>query len=387
MTCQIIHIDMDAFYAAVEQRDNPTLKGRPVIVGGDPQKRGVVSAASYEARAFGVCSAMPIAQARKLCPQGIFLPVRISRYQEVSQQIFQILEEYTPLIEPLSLDEAFLDVTQCQLIFGPPLQIAKEIKKRIYAATGLTSSAGIAPNKFLAKIASDLKKPDGLVEVKPEEVREFLSQLPISKLWGVGKVTTEVLHSLGIKQVGQLANFPPEILEKRLGKFAHQLIALARGEDDRPIIPHSEVKSISQEKTFAPDLAQEREMARVLLSQAEQIGFELRQQGLKGRTVSLKVRYPDFRLITRSLTLASPTNQGWEIYKVARQLLARTEVFQKKVRLLGVRITNLHRADYLQQLPLFAQEDRKAQATLAMDRIWKKFGWQSIQRASLLEKK
>lgn len=387
MVREIIHIDMDAFYAAVEQKDNPALKGRPVIVGGDPQKRGVVSAASYEARAYGVHSAMPISQAQKLCPQGIFLPVRMPRYQEVSRQIFKIFEEYTPLIEPLSLDEAFLDITQCQLLFGPALQIAKDIKKRIYETTGLTSSAGLAPNKFLAKIASDLKKPDGLVEVRPEVVKEFLSPLPISKLWGVGKVTTDILRSLGIWQVGQLANFPPEILERKLGKFGRQLIALARGEDERPVMPHSAVKSISQEETFTPELFEQREMERVLLFQAEQVSFELRQQGLKGKTVQIKVRYPDFRLITRSLTLTSPTDQGWAIYQVACQLLARTDVLQKKARLLGVGITNLQRADYPQQLSLFGHEEKKSRAASVIDRIWKKFGPQAIQRATLLEKK
>ncbi|MGQ9693360.1 MAG: DNA polymerase IV [Thermodesulfobacteriota bacterium] len=387
MVRKIIHIDMDAFYAAVEQKDNPALKGRPVIVGGDPQKRGVVSAASYEARAYGVHSAMPISQAQKLCPQGIFLPVRMPRYQEVSRQIFKIFEEYTPLIEPLSLDEAFLDITQCELLFGPALQIAKDIKKRIYETTGLTSSAGLAPNKFLAKIASDLKKPDGLVEVRPEVVKEFLSPLPISKLWGVGKVTTDILRSLGIWQVGQLANFPPEILERKLGKFGRQLIALARGEDERPVMPHSAVKSISQEETFTPELFEQREMERVLLFQAEQVSFELRQQGLKGKTVQIKVRYPDFRLITRSLTLASPTDQGWAIYQVACQLLARTDVLQKKARLLGVGITNLQRADYPQQLSLFVHEEKKSRAASVIDRICKKFGPQAIQRATLLEKK
>ncbi|MGB9700790.1 MAG: DNA polymerase IV [Thermodesulfobacteriota bacterium] len=387
MVRQIIHIDMDAFYAAVEQKDNPALQGRPVIVGGDAQKRGVVSAASYEARAYGIHSAMPISQAQKLCPQGIFLPVRMPRYEEVSRQIFKIFAAYTPLIEPLSLDEAFLDVTQCQRLFGPARQIAEEIKKRIYATTGLTSSAGLAPNKFLAKIASDLKKPDGLVEVKPEEVKEFLSPLPISKLWGVGRVTTEILRNLGIWQVGQLANFPPEIIERKLGKFGRQLIALARGEDDRPVMPHAEVKSISQEETFTPELFERREIEKVLLSQAEQVGFELRQQGLKGKTVQLKVRYPDFRLVTRSITLPSPTDQGWEIYKVSCQLLAKTDVFPKKARLLGVGITNLQAADYPHQPTLFDLEEKKKRAASVIDRIWKKFGPQAIQRATLLEKK
>ena len=215
---------MDAFYASVEQRDNPALKGLPVIVGGDPGKRGVVSAASYEARVYGVHSAMPSSQARRMCPQGIFLPVRMERYREVSRQISGILREYTPLVEPLSLDESFLDVTGSEKLFGPALSIAGQMKQRILKTTGLTASAGIAPNKFLAKIASDFRKPDGLVEIIPEEVQEFLRDLPISKLWGVGKSTEEVLKGMGILRVGQLAAYPPERIEKKLGKFGLELL-------------------------------------------------------------------------------------------------------------------------------------------------------------------
>ena len=205
---KIIHIDMDAFYASVEQRDNPALRGLPVIVGGDPGRRGVVSAASYEARVFGIHSAMPSSQARRLCPGGIFLPVRMHRYREVSDRVFRILREYTPLVEPLSLDESFLDVTGSEKLFGPALQIAREIKRRIREDLGLTASAGIAPNKFLAKIASDFRKPDGLVEIKAEGVREFLRDLPIAKLWGVGKSTEAILQGMGILKAGQLAAFP-----------------------------------------------------------------------------------------------------------------------------------------------------------------------------------
>jgi DNA polymerase-4 len=272
MTRKIIHIDMDAFYASVEQHDNPALQGLPVIVGGDPGRRGVVSAASYEARAYGVHSAMPSSQARRLCPQGVFLPVRMHRYREVSDQVFHILREYTPLVEPLSLDESFLDVTGCEKLFGTALRIAMEVKRRIRVATGLTASAGLAPNKFLAKIASDYKKPDGLVEVKPEEVQVFLRDLPISKLWGVGKSTEEVLKGMGILKVGQLAVFPAEKIEKKLGRFGLELIALARGEDDRPVSPESKAKSISQEETFTPDLVHLEQMKKVLLEQAEQVG-------------------------------------------------------------------------------------------------------------------
>jgi DNA polymerase-4 len=388
MTKKIIHIDMDAFYASVEQHDNPALQGRPVVVGGDPERRGVVSAASYEARTYGVHSAMPSSQARRLCPQGVFLPVRMHRYREVSGQIFQILREFTPLIEPLSLDESFLDVTGSEKLFGPAPQIAKEAKRRIRETTGLTASAGIAPNKFLAKIASDYRKPDGLVEIKPEEVQDFLRELPISKLWGVGKATEEVLKGMGILKVGQLALFPAEKIERKLGKFGLELMALARGEDDRPVSPESEAKSISQEETFTPDLENLEQMKRVLLDQAEQVGWELRKQKLKGSTVTVKVRYPDFTLVTRSLTLPFPTDQGIEIYQTAMKLLSRTEALQRRARLLGVGLSNfIHRDDPEQYLLFGSRREKTARSVQAMDRIWERFGPEAIKRASLLERK
>jgi len=388
MERKIIHIDMDAFYASVEQRDNPSLKGKPVIVGGGEEKRGVVSAASYEARLFGVHSAMPTSQAKRLCPQGVFLPVRMLRYQEISAQISKILREYTPLVEPLSLDECFLDVTRSEKLFGSALQIAKEIKKRIFEMTGLTASAGIAPNKFLAKIASDLQKPDGLVQIQPEEVPGFLHNLPISKLWGVGKSTEEVLKEMGILRVGQLAAYPLERIEKKLGKFGLELAALARGEDDRPVVPESEAKSISQEETFTPDLWDLEAMKKTLLDQAERVGWELRKQSLKGYTIHLKVRYPDFSLVTRSATLPWATDQGLEIYQMAIQLLSKTEVLTKRARLLGVGISNLVRRGDPEQLSLFsAQREKVERSTVAVDRIRDKFGPQAIKRASLVKEK
>ena len=388
MPRKIIHIDMDAFYAAVEQHDDPSLRGKPVIVGGYAEKRGVVSAASYEARAYGVHSAMPTSQAKRLCPQGIFLPVRMGRYQEVSEQIFQVLRGYTPLVEPLSLDESFLDVTGSERLFGPAVKIAKEIKQRIQEITGLTASAGIAPNKLLAKIASDLRKPDGLVEIKPEEVQDFLRNLPISRLWGVGKNTEEVLRGMGILRVGQLAAYPVETLQRKLGKFGQELVALARGEDDRPVIPESEAKSISQEETFTPDLWDRETMKKVLLDQSERVAWELRKQRLKGFTVQLKVRYPDFSLVTRSVTLPSPTDQGMEIYQAALTLLDRTEALPRRARLLGVGISNLRHRDDPEQLSLFTSHRLKIErSTEAVDRIRDKFGPHAIKRASLVGKK
>ena len=388
MESKIIHIDMDAFYASVEQRDHPSWRGRPVIVGGSAEKRGVVSAASYEARAFGVHSAMPASQAKKLCPQGIFLPVRMDRYREVSEEIFKLLETYTPLIEPLSLDECFLDVTGSERIFGPALEIARQIKKKIFETTGLTASAGIAPNKFLAKIASDLKKPDGLVEVKPERIQEFLRDLPISKLWGVGKATEQILKELGIFRIGQLAVFPPEKIEKKLGKFGCELIDLARGKDDRMVISRSDPKSMSQEETFTPDLTDLPTMKKFLLEQSEQVGRQLRQEKMKGGTVHLKVRYPDFTQVTRSATLASPTDQGLHIYETAMGLLGKTEVAKRGARLLGVGVSNLRPRHLSEQLSFFdSQKVRLERSTQAVDRIWDKYGFDAIKRASLLQKK
>ncbi|MBP1712377.1 MAG: dinB [Deltaproteobacteria bacterium] len=385
---KILHIDMDAFYASIEQRDNPALRGQPVIVGGDAEKRGVVSAASYEARAFGVHSAMPASQAKRLCPHGIFLPVRMDRYREVSGQIFEVFQEYTPLIEPLSLDESFLDVTGCESLFGPAPEIARAIKRKILIRTGLTASAGIAPNKFLAKIASDWRKPDGLMEIKTDEVGAFLENLPISRLWGVGKSTEEILKGMGILRAGQLAQYPPEGIEKKLGKFGLELIALARGEDERPVVPHEEAKSLSQEQTFTPDLQDRQVMEQILLDQAEQVGWELRKQNLRGQTIHLKVRYPDFTLITRSQTLSLPTDAGMEIYRTAMRLLEKTEVLSRKARLLGVGVSNLCRRDAPRQRGLFDSYREKEEKSLeAVDKIWEKFGPEAIKRASLLERK
>ena len=385
---KILHVDMDAFYASVEQRDNPSLKGHPVIVGGDAKRRGVVSAASYEARVFGVHSAMPTSQAKKLCPQGIFLPVRMERYRQISEQIFSIFQEYTPLVEPLSLDESFLDVSGSESLFGPALEIARAIKRRILERIGLTASAGIAPNKFLAKIASDWNKPDGLVEIKPSEVKAFLENLPISKLWGVGKSTEEVLKGIGILRVGQLAQYPPSGIEKKLGKFGIALISLSRGEDDRPVEPHEEAKSISQEQTFTPDLHGREEIAKVLLDQAEQVGWELRKQKLKGHTVHLKVRYPDFTLVTRSQTLSLPTDLGIEIFRTVSKLIEKTDVGSRNARLLGVGISNLRRREDPAQKGLFdAHREKEEKSLEAIDKIWDKYGSQALKRASLLEEK
>ena len=273
-------------------------------------------------------------------------------------------------------------------MFGPAPEIAGAIKRKILGRTGLTASAGIAPNKFLAKIASDWRKPDGLVEIKPDEVGAFLENLPISKLWGVGKSTEEILKGMGILRAGQLAQYPPEGIEKKLGKFGLELLALARGEDDRPVVPNEEAKSLSQEQTFTPDLQDRQVMEQILLDQAEQVGWELRKQKIKGQTVHLKVRYPDFTLITRSQTLSLPTDAGMEIYRTAVKLLEKTEVRSRKARLLGVGVSNLRHRDAPLQRGLFDSYREKEEKSLeAVDKIWNKFGPEAIKRASLLERK
>lgn len=287
----ILHCDMDAFYASVEERDRPELVGKPVIVGGTPEKRGVVSAANYVARRYGVHSAMPAVTAHRLCPQGIYLPPRIDYYAEVSAQIRAIFERFTPLVEPLSLDEAFLDVTGSEHLFGPAVEIGRKIKQAIRQEIRLVVSAGVAPNKFLAKIASDLKKPDALVVVEPDKVQEFLDPLPVERLWGVGKQSSKVFQRLGIHTVGQLRQWPLDVLQARFGTSGEHLWKLAHGRDDRPVVREREAKSISHETTFEHDIADLEVLRAWLVDLTEQVGCRLRRHGLRGRTVQLKVRF------------------------------------------------------------------------------------------------
>ena len=289
----IIHLDMDAFYASVETLDNPELKGKPVIVGGT-RERGVVSAASYEARDFGVHSAQPIATARRLCPHGVFLPVRMARYKAVSDRIFDIFRRFTPLVEPLSLDEAFLDVTGSIQLFGHPEKIAADIRRLVKTEIGLTVSGGVAPTKLVAKIASDMDKPDGLTVVPPDGVRDFLDPLPIKKLWGVGRATQRILSQLGVETFGDLARMSPDLLEKKLGKHGRDLNRLSRGLDDRSVNPEREVKSIGAEDTLFPDITGEPQAKRELLRLAVRVSRRMRRHGFLSRTITLKVKYSDF---------------------------------------------------------------------------------------------
>ena len=375
---------MDAFYASVEQRDRPELGGRPVIVGADPRGRGVVSAASYEARRFGVHSAMPIGKAARLCPDAVFLPVDMDKYARVSGEIMAILSEYSPLLEPISVDEAFLDVTGTERLLGPPLEVARTIKERLRREIGLTASAGVAPNKFLAKLASDLRKPDGLVEVRPGEESAFLGDLPIERLWGVGRVTARDLRGMGIETIGQLARVPVGVLVKRFGKGGTLLHELAHGRDDRPVEPFAPPKSMGAEETFAADTADPEELRRTLLAQAERVARELRTEGYAGRTVTLKLRFADFHTITRSLT-GDATQDGLEIFRRAFGLFERVARSQP-VRLIGVSVSALVQEGPGQLLLFSAGSSRRDRVARAADRLARRFGDRALIPASLLER-
>ena len=384
----IIHLDMDAFYAAVEVLDNPSLKAKPVIVGGS-KKRGVVSSASYEAREFGVHSAQPIATAMRLCPQGIFLPVRMSRYKEISEQVFDIFYQFTPLVEPLSVDEAFLDVTGSVGLFGPPEEIAKVIKRAVVEEIGITVSAGVAPSKFVAKIASDLGKPDGLTVVPEDKVMAFLEPLPIDKLWGVGKSTQKALALLGVRTIGDLSRLPLDVLERQFGKHGTHLHLLSQGIDDRDVEVSREVKSIGHEETFADDLLDMEMVKRELLSLAARVSRRLRSDGVGGKTVTLKVKYNDFVQVTRSETFPEATDDGGEIFRRCCGLLDKTEVGKRPARLLGISVSHLCDQGGERQLSLFQTgftAPRRKKLNLALDKISEKYGEDGILPGTLLKK-
>lgn len=384
----IIHLDMDAFYPAVEVLDNPLLRGKPVIVGGS-RKRGVVSSASYEARKFGVHSAQPMAVASRLCPHGVFLPVRMSRYAEESERVFEIFHRFTPLVEPLSIDEAFLDITGSERLFGAPEEIARKIKECVFRETGLTVSAGVAPSKFVAKIASDIDKPDGLTVVMPERVREFLDPLPVGRMWGVGKVTQEALERLGIRTFRDLSRTPVKELETHFGKYGTKMHQLSMGIDDRDVVPEREAKSIGHEDTYEENILDLDLAEKEILSLSHRVARRMRSEGLKGRTVTLKVKYADFVQITRSITVKEPTHDGYEIYCAGKGLLSKTAVGERPVRLLGISMSQLTLKDSEDQLLFFGHEEgagRKKDLNTAMDSIQEKFGVKAIAPARLYRK-
>jgi len=338
---RIVHLDMDAFYASVEQRDAPRLRGRPVAVGGRPESRGVVAAASYEARAFGVRSALPMARAVRLCPELVIVPPDFERYRRVSNQVMEILRACTLLVEPLSLDEAYLDVTENA--WGEPFgsRVARRLKSNILEKTGLTASAGVAPNKFLAKIASGYRKPDGLTVIPPDRVEGFLQELPVEALWGVGPVTARKLRGIGISRLVEVRTADSKQLHDAVGSLADWLLQLSHGNDPRPVVPDRESKSSSTENTYAEDLT-EIEIIRTELDRMARENAEwLARRQLAARTVTIKVRYSDFKTVTRSHTLSMPTADADVISSWAKDLLARTDAGQRPVRLLGVRVQGL----------------------------------------------
>jgi DNA polymerase-4 len=383
----ILHVDMDAFYASVEQRDRPELRGRPVIVGG-LDGRGVVCAASYEARPFGVHSAMPMRTARRLCPQAIYLPVRMNHYARVGQQIREIFLSFTPLVEPLSLDEAFLDVRGSEGLFGPGPDIARRIKARVRAETDLVASVGVAPNKFLAKLASDHGKPNGFVVLPPERIPEFLAPLPVGRLWGVGAKGEKRLHALGLHTVGQLAALPEEVLVSHFGAAGRHVWQLARGHDERSVVPDREAKSISTETTFAQDIG-DRQVLRVwLLDLVDHLCGRLRHHGLRARTVELKIRSSDFRTRSRAQALPEATNSTDAVWQAAGELFERSLTRDLlPVRLLGVGVTRLTSHATVQR-GLFdgGVQQRRGALDQAIDAIRGQFGTGAIRRGSLLDR-
>jgi len=380
----ILHVDMDAFYASVEQRDRPELRGRPVIVGADPSGRGVVSAASYEARRFGVHSAMPIGRAARLCPDGDFLPVDMDKYAAVSREVMAILAEFTPLLEPVSIDEAFLDVTGTEGLHGDGPAVARAIKARITTSLRLTASVGVAANKFVAKVASDLRKPDGLVVVAPGTEADFLAPLPVSRLWGVGHVTAEGLEAMGLHTIGQLAAVPAEYLEARFGPSGRGLQDLAHGRDDRGVEPFAPPKSMGAEETFGRDHRDAERLAATLREQAERVARELRAEGYAGRCVTLKLRFADFSTLTRRHT-DDPTQDGLAIYRRARALLDRIPLRQP-VRLIGLSVSSLGSAASGQLSLLEPDAQRRERLAWAMDRVTARFGEESLRPASVVRR-
>ncbi|WP_243359987.1 DNA polymerase IV [Fundidesulfovibrio terrae] len=381
---RILHLDMDAFFASVEELDDPSLRGKPVIVGkGD---RGVVSAASYEARKYGVRSAMPVAQARKLCPNGIFVAGRMRRYAEVSRQVMAVLNEFSPLVEQASVDEAYMDITGTRRLFGPPEELALKLQARVREVTGLSCSIGIAPVKFLAKIASDFRKPGGITIVEPEEVAAFLKDLPVGRIPGVGGKTLPRLTSLGVKTCGDVLRYSAQFWEDRLGEWGRVLHARASGVGSTKIETHGEAKSSSAENTFERDTSDVEELRKWLLRQSERVGRDLRKHGLRGRTVTLKVKYADFKQITRSHTVDSPTDLDEEIFRTACSLLDAVPL-AKKVRLIGVGVSNFAKGQ--EQLTLVPDTSRERTSKLdrAVDAIRDKHGRAAVKRGRLFDGK
>ena len=380
----ILHVDMDAFYASVEQKDDPSLVGKPVIVGGAADRRGVVSACSYEARKYNVRSAMPMGQALKLCPDAVVMPVRMKRYAEVSQAVHEVFHNYTPDVEKLSIDEAFLDVTGCRKLFGDAETIGRKVKAEILAKTGLTASVGVAPNKFLAKLASDLDKPNGFVVITEENKQAILDPLEVAKIWGIGKVTCEALKRIGVVTVEQMRMTPKETLKLVFKNRVDEILQLACGIDYRPVVTDSEAKSFSAENTFAKNIADRDTLLAVLQEQVEEVSQRLRAEHLQARTITMKFRYGDFQTVTRSVTLDKGTNVTQVLLRHARK------VFDKwysrsgaALRLIGFGMSSLS-AEGSGQMMLFSdpEEEKYKKVDAVMDEIKDKFGNDVMKRGT-----
>ena len=380
----IAHCDMDAFYASIEIRDDPSLIGKPVVVGGSADHRGVVSAASYEARRYGVHSAMPMARAVRLCPGLVRIPGDMRKYADVSDQVMEILCRFSPLVEPLSLDEAFLDLSGTGGIFGPPMEVGRKIKEAIRDGTRLTVSVGIAPRKFIAKIASDLRKPDGLVVVGQDEVESFLEPLPIGRLWGVGPKTLARLQAMGIETVGDLRAVSRTVLAERFGSWGERLLDLASGRDERGVVPDWEAKSYSHEETFARDVGEAEFVEAVMLDQASRVARRLRRDGVSGRIVAIKLRYGDFVTTTRRRKMPRPSCLAEVIFGQAKALFE-CAWSGRPVRLIGVGVSEIH--PLISDPTLFGEEEgevRLMRLAQTVDRIQDRFGTKKLTRAQTL---
>jgi DNA polymerase-4 len=381
----VLHADLDAFYASVEVQKDPSLAGRPVVVGG-AGSRGVVMSASYEARAFGIRNAMPAVRARRLCPDTVFLPPDFESYRAHSNRFREVLLSVTPEVEPIALDEAFLDVAGAVLLFGPPEEIAERVRREVRSEVGVTCSVGVAPNKLLAKLASRQAKPDGLVVVRDDEVTAFLEPLPARALWGVGEKTVETLGRLGVKTVGDLARTPPAVLARLIGdQHARDLHDLSRGIDGRPVVPYESPKSVSHEETFDVDLDAEEDLLREALALSHRVASRLRKDGYRARTVVLKVRLANFTTLTRSRTLPAPTDVAADLYQVASELYRGLPGARRRVRLLGVAATGLLPAG-AEQLALLRGE-RWRDVERAVDRIERRFGRGAAGPATLIDRR
>ena len=378
----ILHVDMDAFYASIEERDDPSLKGKPVIVGGSADKRRVVAAANDAVREYGVHSAMPTKTALKLCPHAFVLKPRISYYREISKSIREVFESYSPIVEPLALDEAFIDVSGSMRLFGSASEIGMSIKQNIGEQVNLIASVGVAPNKFLAKLASDIKKPDGFFIVEEDAIQEFLDPLPIKRVWGIGKATQAVFEKLRVRTIRQLRELPEQLLIDRFGKSGAQIWSLANGIDNRDVIPDREAKSISHETTFASDVSDLDILTSTLLDQTEQVGRRLRRADLKAKTVNIKARYDDFQTVTRSATVSEPTDQTDIIWQIAKELLlSKLPDRPTCLRLLGMGVSNLDDSGQSQQL-MFDREEQKRNKSIdsVADQIKNRFGDDAVHR-------